>query len=341
MLIYLAMANGTKKRILTGDRPTGKLHLGHYVGSLENRVSLQTEYETYIMQADVQALTDNFDHPEKVRDSIIEVAMDNLAVGVDPNVATLFVQSQVPELAELTVYFMNLVTMARLERNPTVKTEMKQKGFASNVPVGFFNYPLSQAADILGFNADLVPVGEDQDPMIELTREVSRKFNSIYGPVFGEPEILTGRVARLVGTDGNAKMSKSLGNVIYLSDSSDEVEKKVRGMFTDPNRKKATDPGTVEGNPVFIYLNAFGDDTHKISELQNLYRQGGIGDVDVKIYLTEVLNKFLHPIRERRAEYETNPELVKNILSDGTAKARATVSQTMTEVRKAMKLYEL
>jgi len=335
------MANGTKKRILTGDRPTGKLHLGHYVGSLENRVSLQTEYETYIMQADVQALTDNFDHPEKVRDSIIEVAMDNLAVGVDPNVATLFVQSQVPELAELTVYFMNLVTMARLERNPTVKTEMKQKGFASNVPVGFFNYPLSQAADILGFNADLVPVGEDQDPMIELTREVSRKFNSIYGPVFGEPEILTGRVARLVGTDGNAKMSKSLGNVIYLSDSSDEVEKKVRGMFTDPNRKKATDPGTVEGNPVFIYLNAFGDDTHKISELQNLYRQGGIGDVDVKIYLTEVLNKFLHPIRERRAEYETNPELVKNILSDGTAKARATVSQTMTEVRKAMKLYEL
>jgi tryptophanyl-tRNA synthetase len=335
------MSDNSKKRILTGDRPTGKLHLGHLVGSLENRTKLQHKYETFIMQADVQALTDNFDHPEKVRDSIIEVAMDNLAVGVDPNVATLFVQSQVPELAELTVYFMNLVTMARLERNPTVKAEMKQKGFGSNVPVGFFNYPLSQAADILGFNADLVPVGEDQEPMIELTREVSRKFNLIYGPVFGEPEILTGRVARLIGTDGNAKMSKSLGNVIYLSDSAEEVEKKVRGMFTDPNRKKATDPGTVEGNPVFIYLNAFGDDTQKIKELEDLYRQGGIGDVDVKMYLVEVLNKSLQPIRERRAEYEENPDLVKKILAEGTAKARTTVNQTMTEVRKAMKLYEL
>jgi len=335
------MTKDSKKRILTGDRTTGKLHLGHYIGTLENRVRLQHEYDTYIMEADVQALTDNFDHPEKVRDSVIEVAMDNLAAGLDPEVATLFVQSQVPELTELTVYFMNLVTMARLERNPTVKSEMKQKGFGSNVPVGFFNYPLSQAADILGFNADLVPVGEDQDPMIELTREVSRKFNSVYGKVFGEPEIMTGRVARLVGTDGNAKMSKSLGNVIYLSDPANEVELKVRRMFTDPNRKKATDPGTVEGNPVFVYLNAFGKDSAKIKELENLYRQGGVGDVEVKRYLAEVLNEFLDPIRQRRAKYEQNHELVKDILRDGTARARSTVQETMTQVRKAMKLYEL
>jgi tryptophanyl-tRNA synthetase len=335
------MSDTQKKRILTGDRPTGKLHLGHYIGTLENRVKLQHEYETFIMNADVQALTDNFDHPEKVRDAVLDVAMDNLAVGLDPNVATLFVQSQVPELAELTVYFMNLVTMARLERNPTVKSEMKQKGFGSNVPVGFFNYPLSQAADILGFNADLVPVGDDQDPMIELTREVSRKFNAIYGNVFGEPEILTGRVARLVGTDGNAKMSKSLGNVIYLSDPADEVERKVRGMYTDPNRKRATDPGKVEGNPVFIYLNAFGKDEKVIKELEDRYRAGTVGDVEVKQYLTLVLNEFLEPIRQERRKYEENPEQVKLILKTGTDKARAAVSDIMKQVRSAMKLYEL
>lgn len=327
------------KRILTGDRPTGKLHLGHYIGTLENRVKLQDEYETFIMEADVQALTDNFDNPEKVRESVYEVALDNLAVGLDPKKSVLFIQSQIPELAELTVYFMNLVSLARLQRNPTVKAEMKQKGFGSNVPVGFVNYPLSEAADILGFKADIVPAGDDQAPMVELTREVVNKFNTIYGQTFSMPEILVGRVARLVGTDGNAKMSKSLGNVIYLSDPADVVEKKVMGMYTDPNRKRATDPGKVEGNPVFIYLDAFGQDKTKIAELKILYQQGKVGDVEVKQYLTQVLNQFLEPIRQRRAEYEAQPELVKHILREGTEKAQRVVSETMQEVRRAMKLY--
>lgn len=329
----------TRKRILTGDRPTGKLHLGHYIGTLENRVKLQDEYETFIMEADVQALTDNFDNPEKVRESVYQVALDNLAVGLDPEKSVLFVQSQIPELAELTVYFMNLVSLARLQRNPTVKAEMKQKGFGANVPVGFVNYPLSEAADILGFNADLVPAGEDQAPMVELTREVVNRFNTIYGHTFNMPEILTGRVARLVGTDGGAKMSKSLGNVIYLSDSSELVEQKVMKMYTDPNRKRATDPGKVEGNPVFIYLDAFGTDEQKIKDLKDRYRKGQVGDIEVKQYLTEVLNEFLNPIRERRSYYEARPELVAKILEEGTQNARQAVQQTMTEVRKAMKLY--
>lgn len=328
-----------KKRILTGDRPTGKLHLGHYIGTLENRVKLQDEYETFIMEADVQALTDNFDHPEKVRESVYQVALDNLAVGLDPKKSVLFVQSQIPELAELTVYFMNLVSLSRLQRNPTVKAEMKQKGFGANVPVGFVNYPLSEAADILGFNADLVPAGDDQAPMLELSREVVNRFNTIYGHTFSMPEILTGRVARLVGTDGGAKMSKSLGNVIYLSDDSTEVAKKVMKMYTDPNRKRATDPGTAEGNPVFIYLDAFGTDKQKIESLKNRYRNGQVGDIEVKQYLAEVLNEFLEPIRERRGYYEARPELVAKILEDGTEKARRAVNETMTEVRKAMKLY--
>lgn len=329
----------TRKRILTGDRPTGKLHLGHYIGTLENRVKLQDEYETFIMEADVQALTDNFDNPEKVRESVYQVALDNLAVGLDPKKSVLFVQSQIPELAELTVYFMNLVSLARLQRNPTVKAEMKQKGFGSNVPVGFVNYPLSEAADILGFKADLVPAGDDQAPMVELTREVVNRFNTIYGHTFNMPEILTGRVARLVGTDGGAKMSKSLGNVIYLSDSQEEVEKKVMKMYTDPNRKHATDPGKVGGNPVFIYLDAFGTDNKKIESLKDRYSKGQVGDIEVKQYLTGVLNTFLEPIRTRRKEYEAQPELVAKILEEGTQKARQAVNETMQEVRKAMKLY--
>lgn len=329
----------TKKRILTGDRPTGKLHLGHFIGTLENRVRLQDEYETYIMVADVQALTDNFDNPEKVRESVYEVALDNLAAGLDPEKSLLFVQSQIPELAELTVYFMNLVSLERLQRNPTVKSEMKQKGFGSNVPVGFVNYPLSQAADILAFNADLVPVGDDQAPMLELSREIVAKFSNIYGYSFRMPEIRVGRVARLVGTDGNAKMSKSLGNVIYLSDPAEVVTKKVMAMYTDPNRKHATDPGRVAGNPVFIYLDAFAKDTTITSELKRRYIAGAVGDVEVKQHLVEVLNDFLSPIRERRQYYEEQPEVVKAILRDGTQKARASVNQTMQEVRRAMKLY--
>lgn len=329
----------TKKRILTGDRPTGKLHLGHYVGTLENRVRLQNEYETYIMVADVQALTDNFDNPEKIRESVYEVTLDNLAAGLDPKKSVLFVQSQIPELAELTVYFMNLVSLERLQRNPTVKSEMKQKGFGSNVPVGFVNYPLSQAADILAFNADLVPAGDDQAPMLELSREVVTKFSNTYGYSFRMPEIMVGRVARLVGTDGNAKMSKSLGNVIYLSDPAEDVVKKVMGMYTDPNRKHATDRGKVEGNPVFIYLDTFSQDKTKVKDLKDRYTQGNVGDVEVKQYLAQVLNEFLEPIRKRRHYYETHPELVNTILSEGTQKAKASVIETMQQVRRAMRLY--
>lgn len=333
--------SNSKKRILTGDRPTGKLHLGHYIGTLENRVRLQDQYETYIMQADVQALTDNFDNPEKVRESVYEVALDNLAVGLDPKRSVLFVQSQVPELTELTVYFMNLISLERLQRNPTVKSEMKQKGFGANVPVGFVNYPLSQVADILAFNADIVPAGDDQAPMLELAREVVTKFNNIYGYKFVMPEIVVGRVPRLIGTDGNAKMSKSLGNVVYLSDSPEEVRQKVTKMYTDPSRKHVTDPGRVEGNPVFIYLDAFAQDVVKVEQLKERYELGQVGDVEVKEYLTEVLNTFLDPIRERRKYYEEQPELVRVVIKDGTEKARATVAKTMVEVRSAMKLYKL
>ncbi len=328
------------KRILTGDRPTGKLHLGHYVGSVKNRVALQDEYETFIMVADVQALTDNFDDPQKVRDNVLEVTMDNLAAGLDPEKVTFFIQSQIPEIAELTVFFMNLVNMGRLLRNPTVKDEIKQKGFGDEVPVGFVNYPISQAADILFLKADLVPVGEDQKPMLELTREIARRFNHIYGHVFPEPEIKVGEVGRMVGTDGNSKMSKSLGNVIYLSDSPAEVEKKVMSMYTDPTRLKATDPGHVEGNPVFIYLDAFASEAGKaqVTSFKEQYKKGEVGDVEVKKFLVQVLNNFLDPIRERRAKYEKNPELVERILKEGTKKARIEAQKTMHEVKKAMKL---
>ncbi len=329
-----------KKRILTGDRPTGKLHVGHYLGSLKNRVALQDEYETFIMVADVQALTDNFDDPQKVHDNVVEVTMDNIAAGLDPQKVTFFIQSQIPEIAELTVFFMNLVTMARLMRNPTVKDEIVQKGFGESTPVGFVNYPISQAADILFLKADLVPVGADQLPMIEQSREIARRFNQIYGQTFPEPEAKIGDVARLVGTDGNAKMSKSLGNTIYLSDTEEEVTKKVMNMYTDPNRIKATDPGKIEGNPVFIYLDAFAPESERnqIEEYKNRYKEGTVGDVEVKKYLAKIMNDFLTPIRERRKEYEKNPELVMKIVKEGTERTREEAIKTMAEVRRAMKI---
>ncbi|MDD2822526.1 MAG: tryptophan--tRNA ligase [Candidatus Daviesbacteria bacterium] len=329
-----------KKRILTGDRPTGKLHLGHFVGSLANRVKLQDEYEQFVMIADVQALTDNFENPQKVRDNINEVALDYLSVGIDPKKTTIFIQSMIPQIAELTIFYMNLVTVARLQRNPTVKDEMKQKGMEENVPLGFLAYPVSQAADITCVNADLVPVGEDQLPMIEQTREIVRRFNTLYGNVLHEPKGLVGSSPRLVGTDGNNKMSKSLNNAIFLSDSADEVEKKVMSMYTDPTRLKATDPGHVEGNPVFVYLDAFGTDKDKdqITSLKERYRTGQVGDVEVKKYLVQILNNFLDPIRKRRSEYEKNPELVEKILKEGTEKARAEAQQTLAKIKKAMKI---
>lgn len=328
------------KRILTGIRTSGKLHLGHYIGLLDNVIKLQDEYEIYLMSADVQTLTDNFDDPQKVHDNVYEVAADCLAVGIDPQKVTYFIQSQIPEIAELTVFFMNLVTMARLVRNPTVKEEISQKGFGENIPVGFINYPISQAADILFVKADLVPVGDDQLPMIEQTREIARKFNSVYGQVFPEPEAKVGEVARLVGTDGNAKMSKSLGNTIYLSDSKEEVEKKVMNMYTDPNRIKSTDPGNVEGNPVFAYLDAFapGSERAQVVDFKQRYKEGKVGDVEVKQYLSKILDDFLTPIRERRAEFENQPGKVEDILKKGTEKAREEAKKTMSEVRKAMKI---
>jgi tryptophanyl-tRNA synthetase len=328
------------KRILTGDRPTGKLHLGHYVGSLKNRVKLQHEYETFIMVADVQALTDNFEHPEKLGENIREVVLDYLSVGIDPDKATIFIQSKIPEIAELTVFYMNLVTLARLERNPTVKDEMKQKGFGANVPLGFLAYPVSQAADITFLKADLVPVGVDQVPMIEQTREIVRKFNDLYGKVLVEPEALVGEVERLPGTDGKAKMSKSLGNVINLSDDSETVRKQVMSMYTDPSRVHGDEPGEVEGNPVFVYLDAFGLESHKakIKEYKEKYKSGAVKDVEVKEFLIEVLELFLGPIRKRRAEAEKQPDLVEKILKEGTDKVKKEAEKTLTEVKHAMKI---
>ena len=307
------------KIILTGDRPTGKLHLGHYVGSLKRRVELQNsgEFEKiFIMIADAQALTDNADNPEKVRQNIIEVALDYLSVGIDPAKSNIFIQSQISQLTELTFYYMNLVTVSRLQRNPTVKSEIQMRNFEASIPVGFFCYPISQAADITAFKATTVPVGEDQEPMIEQTREIVRKFNSVYGETLVEPEILLPQnqaCLRLPGTDGKAKMSKSLGNCIYLSDSADDVKNKVRGMYTDPDHIKVSDPGKIEGNTVFTYLDAFCTDEdfalflpeyNNLDELKEHYKRGGLGDVKVKKLLTEVLNKELEPIRNRRHEYE-------------------------------------
>jgi tryptophanyl-tRNA synthetase len=327
-----------EKRILTGDRPTGPLHLGHYVGSLQNRVRLQHDYDTYILIADIQALTDNFEHPEKLETNVFEVALDYLAVGLDPERIKIVVQSMVPELSELTTYFMNLVTVATLERNPTVKEEIKQRNFKRGVPVGFWSYPISQAADIAIFKAELVPVGEDQLPMIEQTREIVRRFNSLYKKVLVEPRAMLGQMARLPGTDGGAKMSKSLGNCIYLGDPTETVRKRVMSMFTDPTRIHPTDPGHVEGNPVFTYHDVFNPDKAEVEELKERYRKGTVGDVEVKQKLYDALEAFLRPIRERRGEFAAKPARVREIIMEGTRKGRVVAQSTMDEVRAAMKL---
>ena len=331
-----------KKVILTGDRPTGKLHIGHYVGSLRERVKMQesSEYDPFIMIADQQALTDNARDPEKIRRSLTEVALDYLAVGLDPAKSTLFVQSQIPALAELNLYYLNLVTVSRLERNPTVKAEIQQKNFNRSIPAGFFTYPVSQTADITAFKANLVPVGDDQEPMLEQAREIVRTFNSIYGEVLVEPEGVfppKGQ-GRIPGLDGNAKMSKSLGNAIYLSDDEDTLKKKVMSMYTDPNHIHVEDPGQVEGNVVFTYLDIFDQDTAKVQELKDHYRHGGLGDVKIKRYLMEVLNAELAPIRQRRAEFAKDLPAVIDMLKAGSDRANQVAAQTLDEVKDAMGL---
>lgn len=332
----------SKEIILTGDRPTGKLHIGHYVGSLKNRVELQNSgiYDSYIMIADQQALTDNARNPEKIKNSLIEVALDYLAVGLDPKLSTIFVQSQIAELHELTMHYLNLVTVARLHRNPTVKEEIKQKDFNNSIPAGFFIYPVSQAADITAFKATLVPVGDDQLPMIEQTREIVRSFNNIYGEVLVEPEALLpkGNSGRLPGIDGKAKMSKSLNNCIYLSDEADEIKKKVMSMYTDPNHIRVEDPGQVEGNMVFTYLDTFCKDKEALEEMKAHYRRGGLGDVKIKKYLNEILQAELEPIRARRNEFKKDVDAVYTILKDGSGKAREVAAKTLSEVRTAIGL---
>ena len=341
------------KIILTGDRPTGRLHLGHYVGSLKRRVELQNsgEYEKIlIMIADAQALTDNFDNPEKIRQNIIEVALDYLSVGLDPNVSTLFIQSQIPELTEFTFYYMNLVSVARLHRNPTVKAEIQLRNFESNIPAGFFCYPISQAADITAFKATTVPVGEDQLPMIEQTREIVRKFNSIYSETLIEPEALLPENSvcmRLPGTDGKAKMSKSLGNCIYLADTPEEIRQKIMSMFTDPLHIQVSDPGHIEGNTVFTYLDAFCKDKHfeqflpeynNLEELKEHYTRGGLGDVKIKKFLNNIIQSELEPIRAKRKEYEKDISAVYDILKAGSENARTLAIETLDEVKRAMKI---
>lgn len=341
------------KIILTGDRPTGKLHVGHYVGSLRERVRLQNTGDfdkIFIMIADAQALTDNAEHPEKVRENIIEVALDYLACGLDPEKSTIFIQSMISELTELTFYYMNLVTVSRAQRNPTVKTEIKMRNFEANIPVGFLTYPISQAADITAFKATTVPVGEDQKPMIEQCREIVHKFNSLYGETLVEPEILLPKNSaclRLPGIDGKAKMSKSLGNCIYLSDEPDVVKKKIMSMFTDPNHLRVEDPGETDNNPVFIYLDAFCRDEHfeeflpeykNFDELKAHYQRGGLGDVKVKKFLNNVLQSELEPIRNRRKDWEKRTSDVYEFLKQGTSVAKEVAAQTLYEVRDALKI---
>jgi len=342
------------KIILTGDRPTGKLHLGHYIGSLRRRVELQNagDYDKmFVFMADVQALTDNADNPEKIRQSIVNVALDYLSAGLDPEKCTLFIQSQIPELAELTTYLMNLVSVSRVQRNPTVKTEVKMRGFeGDSIPLGFFCYPVSQAADITLFKATTVPAGEDQEPMLEVTRELVRRFNQTYAEVLVEPNIMLPENAtarRLPGTDGKEKMSKSLGNCIYLSDDADTVWQKVRSMYTDPLHVNLNDPGHVEGNAVFTYLDAFSRPEHfaqywpeyqNLDELKDHYRRGGLGDMKCKKFLNQILNEFLEPMRQRRHEFEQDIPEIYNILRKGTERARETAAQTMSEVRAAMRI---
>ena len=344
----------SKKIILTGDRPTGKLHIGHYVGSLRRRVELQNSglYDKiFVFEADAQALTDNIENPEKVRQNVIEVALDYLAAGLDPSKSTLFIQSQIPELCELSFYFMDLVSVSRLQRNPTVKTEIQMRGFnGESIPVGFFTYPISQAADITMFKATTVPVGEDQEPMLEQCREIVRRFNNIYGETLVEPNILLPENAaclRLPGTDGKAKMSKSLGNCIYLSDSADEVNRKVKTMYTDPEHLQVNDPGHLEGNTVFTYLDAFATDEQvaryttdyvTLQEMKDHYTRGGLRDMKCKKLLMAVLQETLEPIRQRRAEYEKDIPAVYEILRKGCEVARAAACETMDQVRRAMKI---
>jgi len=326
-----------KKIILTGDRPTGKLHLGHYTGSLAKRVELQDTCRQFVMIADAQALTDNADNPAKVRENILEVALDYLAVGIDPEKTTIFIQSMVPALAELTMYYLNLITWNRLKHNPTVKLEIQQKGYGEEVPAGFMVYPVSQAADITAFKATLVPVGDDQIPMIEQTVEIVRKFNRLYKTeTLVEPEIVASTMARLPGLDGKAKMSKSLGNAIFLSDAPDALAKKVKGMYTDPTHLKVEDPGKVEGNPVFTYLDAFGQDKSKIEELKAHYKKGGLGDSIVKKYLLDELTAFLDPIRRRREELAKDPKHVMDLLFKGTQAANLVAEATLKDVKRAM-----
>lgn len=341
------------KIMLTGDRPTGRLHVGHYVGSLKRRVELQNTGdfdEMFVMIADAQALTDNADNPEKVRQNIIEVALDYLACGLDPEKCTLFIQSQIPQLCELSFYYMNLVTVSRLQRNPTVKSEIQMRNFEASIPVGFFTYPISQAADITAFKANVVPVGEDQLPMLEQTKEIVRKFNSVYGDTLVEPEILLPEnqaCLRLPGTDGKAKMSKSLGNCIYLSEEPDEIQKKVFSMFTDPTHIKVSDPGKLEGNTVFTYLDAFCrpeyfaeflTDYANLQELKDHYTRGGLGDMKVKRFLNNVLQAELEPIRNRRKEYQKDIPYVYEILKKGSEKAEAVAEKTLQEVKASMKI---
>ena len=342
------------KIILTGDRPTGRLHIGHYVGSLRRRVQLQNSGQfdaINILIADAQALTDNFDNPEKARDNIMQVALDYLSVGIDPAKSNIIIQSEVPELTELTFYYANLVTVARLQRNPTVKTEVGMRGFGATIPVGFFTYPISQAADITGFGGTVVPAGEDQEPMIEQTREIVRSFNRIYQcDVLAEPEIMLPEneaSQRLPGTDGKEKMSKSLGNAIYLSDTAADLKKKVMSMYTDPNHLRVEDPGKVEGNPVFTYLDAFctpelfaayAPDYASLDEMKDHYRKGGLGDVKVKKLLLKVLNETLEPIRTKRAEYEKDIPYVYDVLKEGTEKGRAKAADVLANVKHAMKI---
>ncbi len=342
-----------EKVILTGDRPTGRLHIGHYVGSLRRRVELQNEGDfkkMFVFIADAQALTDNIDNPEKVRQNVIEVALDYLACGLDPEKVTLFIQSQIPELCELSFYFMDLVSVSRLQRNPTVKTEIQMRGFESSIPVGFFTYPISQAADITAFRATTVPAGEDQKPMIEQATEIVRRFNYIYGETLVEPSIMLPNNAaclRLPGTDGKAKMSKSLGNCIYLSETADEVQKKVMSMYTDPEHIHVADPGHIEGNTVFTYLDAFCRPEHfecywneyaNLDEVKAHYQRGGLGDMKVKRFLNNILQEELEPIRARRKEYEKDIPAIYDMLKKGCEEAREVAAQTLADVRRAMKI---
>ncbi|MBT3456198.1 tryptophan--tRNA ligase [bacterium] len=331
------MASEKKDIILTGDRPTGPLHLGHYVGSLENRIILQEKYKQYVMLADLQALTDNAGNPAKVTNNVLQVALDYLAVGIDPQKTTCFIQSMIPQLGEITMYYLNLVTVSRLERNPTVKSEIKERGFEKSIPAGFLTYPVSQAADITFVKATLVPVGEDQKPMVEQTNEIVRAFNRTYNTdVLVEAKAIIPKVSRLSGIDGKDKMSKSLGNAIYLSDSPDDISKKVMSMYTDPDHIRVEDPGKIEGNAVFTYLDVFDSDKKKVEELKNHYKKGGLGDVKVKRYLIDVLESFLVPIRKRREEFAKDPAQVMDILFKGTKETEIVAQQTLSEIKEAM-----